>query len=175
MSASLQPHGLQHDKLLCPPLSPRVCSNSCPLSQWCCLTISSSTAPPSPFAFNLSERQGLCIKWPKYWSFSISISSEHSGLISFRIDWFDLLAVQGTLKSLLQHHSSKASILQHSAFFMVQSSHPYVTTEKTIALTGQTFVGKEMSLLFNMLSRFVIAFLPKSQHLLISQLQYHPQ
>ena len=101
----------------------------------------------------------LHIRWPKYWSFSISVSDEYSGLISFLIDWFDLLAVQGTLKSLLQHHSSKASVLRCSAFFMVQLSHPYMTTGRTIALTIWTFVGKMMSLLFNMLSRFVIAFL----------------
>ena len=114
----------------------------------------------------------LCIRWPKYWSFSFSISpsNEYSGLISFRIDWFDLLAVQGTLKNLLQHHSSKASGLQCSAFFTVQLSHPYMTTGKTIALTRWTFVGKVMSLLFNMLSRLVIAFLPRSKHLLISWL-----
>ena len=114
-----------------------------------------------------SDESVLLISWPKYWSFSFSISpsSEYSGLISFRIDWFDLLAVQGTLKSLLQHHSSKASILWRSAFFMVQLSHPYVTTGKTIALTRWTFVGKVMSLLFNMLSRLVITFLPRSKHL----------
>ena len=112
----------------------------------------------------------LCIRWPKYWSFSFSISpsNEYSGLISFRIDWFDLLTVQGTLKSLLQHHSSKASILQHSAFFIVQLSHPYMTTGKTIALIRWNFVVKVMSLLFNMLSRLVIAFLPRSKPLLIS-------
>ena len=106
----------------------------------------------------------LCIRWPKYWSFSFSISpsKEYSGLIAFKIDWLDFLAVQGTRKSLLQHHSSKASILQHSAFFIVQLSHPYMTTGKTIALTRQTFVGKVMSLLFNMLSRLVIAFLPSA-------------
>ena len=111
----------------------------------------------------------LCIRWPKYWSFSFSISpsNEYLGLISFRMDWLDLLAVQGTLKSLLQHHSSKASILWHLAFFMVQISHPYMTTGKTIALTRRTFVSKVMSLLFNMLSRFVIAFLPRSKRLLI--------
>ena len=110
--------------------------------------------------------------WSKYWSisFSISPSNEYSGLISFRIDWFDLLAVQGTLKSLLQYHSSKASILRHSAFFMVQLSHPIMTTGKTIALTRWTFFGKVMSLLFNMLSRLVIGFLPRSKHLLISWL-----
>ena len=115
----------------------------------------------------------LCIRWPKYWSFSFSISSsnEHPGLISFRMDWLDPLAVQGTLKSLLQHYTSKASILRHSAFFIVQLSHPYMTTGKTIALTRWTFVGKVMSLLFNMLSRLVIAFLPRSKCLLISWLQ----
>ena len=131
---------------------------------------------PSP-AFNLSQHQGLfsnelvlCIMWPKYWSFSFSISpsNECSGLISFRTDWLDLLAVQGTLKSLLQHHSSETSILWHSAFFIVQPSHPYMTTGKTIALTIQTFVGKLMSLLLNTLSRFVIAFPPRSKCLLIS-------
>ena len=107
------------------------------------------------------------IRWPKYWSFSFSISpsNEHPGLISFRMDWLDLLAVQGTLKSLLQHHSSKASILQHSAFFIVQLSHLYMTTGKTTALTRQTFASKVMSLLFSMLSRFFIAFLPRSKHL----------
>ena len=112
-----------------------------------------------------SNESALRIRWPKYWRFSISLSNEYSGLISFRINWFDLLAVQGTLKSLLQHHSSKASILQHSAFFIVQLSHPYMATGKTIALMRQTFVGKVMSLLFNILSRFVIAFLPKGKHL----------
>ena len=133
---------------------------------------------PSP-AFSLSQHQGL-FKWvcssyqvPKYWSFSFSISpsNEFSGLISFSIDWLDLLAVQGTLKSLLQHHSSKASILWHSAFFIVQLSHPYMTTGKTIAMTRWTFVGKVMSLLFNMLSRLIITFLPRSKRLLISWLQ----
>ena len=120
-----------------------------------------------------SSESVLCIRWPKYWSlsFSISLSNEYSGLISFRIHWFDLLAVQGTLKSLLQHHSSKASILQCSAFFTVQLSHPYMTTGKTIGLTSLTFVGKVMSLLFNMLPRLVIAFLPRSKCLLISWLQ----
>ena len=115
----------------------------------------------------------LHIRWPKYWNFSLSISpsNKYSGLISFRIDWFDLLAVQGTLKSLLRYHSSKASILRCSDFFMVQLSHPYMTTGKTIALTRWTFVGKVMSLVFNMLSRFVIAFLPRSKQFLISWLQ----
>ena len=116
-----------------------------------------------------SNESALRIRWPKYWSFSLNVnpSNEHQGLISFRMDWLDLLAVQGTLKSLLQHHSSKASILRHSAFFTVQLSHPYITTGKTIALTRQTFVGKVMSLLFNMLSRLVITFLPRSKRLLI--------
>ena len=120
-----------------------------------------------------SNESALRIRWPKYWgfSFSISPSNEHPGLISFRMDWLDLLAVQGTLKSLLQHHISKASILRHSAFFIVQLSHPYITTGKPIALTRQTFVGKVISLLFNMLSRSVIAFLPRSKHLFISWLQ----
>ena len=117
-----------------------------------------------------SNESVLCIRWPKFWrlSFSISPSNEYSGLISFRMDWLDLLAVQGTLKSLLQHYSLKASILQCSAFFMVQLSHPYMTTGKTIALTGRTFVGKVMTLLFIMLSRFVIAFFPRNKCLLIS-------
>ena len=121
----------------------------------------------------LSNVSVFHIRWPKYWSFSFNISpsNEHPGLISFRMDWIDLLAVQGTLKSLLQHHSSRASILQHSAFFIVQLSHPYTTTGKTIALTRQTFVGKVMSLLFSILSRMVITFLPRSKHLLISRLR----
>ena len=119
------------------------------------------------------NESALHIRWPKYWSFSISTSpsNEHSRSISFRLDWFNLLAVQGTLKSLLQHQSWKASILQRSAFFMVQLSHPYMTTGKTIALTIQTFVSKVIALLFNILSRFIIAFLPRSKHLLISWLQ----
>ena len=118
------------------------------------------------------SNESVCrIRWPKYWSFSISPSNEYSGRISFRIYWFDILAVQRTLKSLLQHHSSKSSILWPTAFFMVQRSHPYMTTGKTIALTRQTFVGQVMSLLFNMLSRFLIAFLPRSNHPLISWLE----
>ena len=131
--------------------------------------------PPSIRVF--SNESTLCIRWPKYWSFSFSInpSKEHPGLISFRMDWLDLLAVQGTLKSLLQHHSSKASILRLSAFFTVQLSHPYMTTGKTIALTRQTFFGKVMSLLWNMLPRLVITFLPRSKRLLISWLQSHLQ
>ena len=117
-----------------------------------------------------SNKSGLCIRWPRYWSFSFTVcpSNEYLGLISFRTDWFDLLAVQGTLKSLLQHHSSKASVLWHSAFFMVQLSHPYMTTGKTIALTRWTIVFKVMSLVFNMLSRLIIAFSPRSKPLLIS-------
>ena len=156
MSNSLWPHGLQLTRLPCPSPSPSVCLNSCPLSQWYQPTIWSSVIP---FSFNLQSflapgsfpESVLRIRWPKYWSFIFSISSskEYSGMISFRIDWFDLLAVQGTLKSLLQHHSSKTSILRCSAFFMVQLSHPYMTTGKTTALTIQTFVNKVMFLLFN--------------------------
>ena len=131
--------------------------------------------PPSVFPSIrvFSSESVLPIMWPKYWSFSFSISPSngHPGLMSFRMDWLDLLVVQGTLKSLLQHHSSKASILQHSAFFTVQLSHPYMTTGKTIALTRQTFVSKVMSLLFNMLSKLVITFFPRSKCLLISWLQ----
>ena len=121
-----------------------------------------------------SNESALCIRWPKYWSFSFNISpsNAHPGLISFRMDWLHLLAVQGTFKSLLQHHSSKASILQRSAFFIVQLSHPYMTMGKTIALTRWTFVGKVMPLLLNMLSRLVITFLPRSKRLLISWLQW---
>ena len=124
-----------------------------------------------------SNESTLYLRWPKYWSFSFSISpsNEQSGLISFRMDWLDLLVVKRTLKNLLQHHSSKASILQCSAFFTVQLSHPNMTTGKTIALTRQTFVGKVVSLLFNMLSRLIITFLPRSKHLLISWLQTHEQ
>ena len=127
---------------------------------------------PSILVF--SNETALPIRWPKYWSFSFNISpsNEHLGLISFRMDWLDLLAAQGTLKSLFQHHSSKASILQRSAFFTIQLSHPYMTTGKIIALTRQTFVDKVMSPLFNMLSRLVITFLPRSKHLLISFLFY---
>ena len=135
------------------------------------------SSPSSPaFIFPnirvFSSESALHIRWPNYWSFSFNISpsSEHPGLISFRMDWLDLLAVQGTLTSLLQHHSSKASILWHSAFFIVELSHPYMTTGKTIAFTRWTFVGKVMSLLLNMLSRLVITFLPRSKHLLISRL-----
>ena len=149
---SLRLHGLQHTRLLCPLLFPRLCSNSYPLSWWCHVIISSSAAP---FSFCLQSFQHQVLyqwvsslhQWPNYWTFSfkISPSEEYSGLISFRIDWFDLLGVQGTLKSLLQHHNSKASILRHSAFFMVQLSYLYMTIGKTIALTICTFVGKVMS------------------------------
>ena len=150
MSDSLQPHGLQHARPPCPSPTPGVYSNSCLLSQWCHSTILSSVVP----LFSHLQFFPAC-----------------SGLISFRMDWLDLLAIQGTLKSLLQHHSSKASVLWCSAFFIVQLLHPYVTTERTIALIRWTFGGKVMSLLFNMLSRLVISFLPRSNHLLISWLQ----
>ena len=178
MSDSLWPHELQNARLPCPSPSPRACSNSHPFSRWCHPTISSSV-PPSPPALSLSQHQGL-FQWvssshqvAKGLELQLQHLSfqEYSGLISFRIYCFDLLTVQGTLKSLLQCHSSKTSILWHSAFFMVQLSHPYVTTGKTITLTIQTFVSKVMSLLFNTLSRFVIAFCPESKHLLISWLQ----
>ena len=137
----------------------------------CCPLLLLPPVLPSIRVF--SNESAVHMRWPKYWSFSFSItpSHEHPGLISFRMDWLDLLVVQGTLKSLLQHHSSKASILRCSAFFTVQLSHPYMTTGKTIALTRWTFVGKVMSLLFNMLSRLVIIFLPRSKRLLISWLQ----
>ena len=167
VSNSLQPRGLQHASLPCPPPTPGACSDSRPSSQWCHLTLSSSVIPFSsclqsfPASGSFPESI-LCIRWPKYWSFNISTFNEHSGLTSFGTDWFDFLAVQGTLKGLLQHHSSKASVLWHSAFFMVQLSHPYMTTGKTIALTRQTFFCKVMSLLFSSLFRFVIVFLPRS-------------
>ena len=173
MSDSLQPQGLQHARPPCPSPTPRACSNSCPLSWWCHPTIIILCHPLLllssifPRIRVFSNESVLCIRWPNYWNFSFSISpsNEYSGLISFRMDWLDFLAVQGILKSLLQHHSSKASILLHSAFFTVQLSHPYMTTGKTIALTRWTFVGKVMSLLFNSLSSFVIAFLPRSKSL----------
>ena len=169
MSNSLRPHGLQHARPPCPSPTPRAYSDSCPSSRWCHPTISSSVFPfsshlqslPESGSFPMSQFFASC--GPTYWSFiSISPSSEYSGLISFRMDWLDLLAVQGTLKSPLQHHSSKASVLWHSAFFIVQLSHPYMTTEKAISLTRQAFVGKVMSLPFNILSRLVIVFLPRS-------------
>ena len=178
MSDSLQPHGLQHTRPPCPFPIPGFYSNSCPLSRRCHPNISSSFVSFSshvsifPSIRVFSNESVLHIRWPKCWSFSfnISLSNEHSGLISFRMNWFDL-AVQGTLKHLLQHHNSKASILWHSAFLLFQFSHPYMTTGKTIALTRWTFVGKVMSLLFNMLCRLVTAFLPRSKCLLISWLQ----
>ena len=155
MSDSLRPHESQHVRPPCPSPSPGVHSNSCPSSRRCHPAISSSVVPFSSCPQSLLASESfpmsqLCTRWPKYWSFSFSIipSKEHPGLISFRMDWLGLLAVQGTLKSLLQHHSAKASILRRSAFFTVQLSHPYMTTGKTIALTRRTFVGKVMSLLF---------------------------
>ena len=163
-SDSLQPHGLQHTGLPYPSTSPGVCPNSCPLNWWCHLTISPSATTVSSCLQSLpgsgSFPGSLRICWPKYWSFSISPCEEYSVLISFRIDWFNLLAVQGTLKSLLQHHSSKASILWCSAFHMVQLSQPY-TTKKTMLVMIRNFVGKVTSLLL------VTAFLPRSKYLLI--------
>ena len=174
VSDSLWPHELQHARPPCPSPTPRVHSDSCPSSQWCHPAISSCRPllllPPIPPSVRVfSSESTLCMRWPKYWSFSFSIipSKEIPGLISFRMDWLHLLAVQGTLKSLLQHHSSKASIIRRSAFFTVQLSHPYMTTGKTIALTRRTLAGKVMSLLLNMLSRLVITFLPRSKCLLI--------
>ena len=178
VSDSLQPHGLHHGRPPCPSPTPGVYPNPChwvgDTIQPCHLLL--STSPP---AFNLSQHQCLFqgvsslhqVAKVFVLPFSISSSNEYSGLISFRMDWLDLLEVQGTLKSLLQHHSSKPSILQRSAFFTVQLSHPYITTGKAIALTRWTFVGKVMSLFFNMLSRLVIACLPRSKRLLISWLQ----
>ena len=167
MSDSSRPHESQHAGPPCPSPTPGVYSHSCFL---CRPLLLLPAIPPSIRVF--SKESTLRTRWPKYWSFSFSISpsNEHPGPISFRIDWLDLFAVQGTLKSLLQHHSSKPSILWRSAFFTVQLSHPYMTTGKTIALTRWTFVSKVMSLLFNMLSRLVITFLPRSKHLLISWL-----
>ena len=151
MSDSLQPHEQQHTRPPCPSATPGVHPNPCPLSRWCHPTISSSIIPFSsclqsfPASESFPKMSALCITWPKYWSFSFNISpsNEHPGLISFSMDWLDLPAVRGTLKSRLRHHSSKASILQHSAFFTVQLSHPYMTTEKTTALTRRTFVSKK--------------------------------
>ena len=175
VSDSLWPHELQHVRLPCPSPTPGVYPNSCPLSRWCHLTILSCHPLfllPSilPNIRVFSNKSTLHIRWPKYWSFSFNISpsNEHPGPISLRMDWLDLLAVQGTLKSL---ESSKASILWRSALFIVQLSHPYMITGKTIALSRWTFVDKVMSLLFNMLSRLVITFLPRSKCLLFSWLQ----
>ena len=181
MSDSLWPHESQHARPPCP-------SQTREFTQTHAHQVMPSVMPSShlilchplvllppilPSITVFSNESTLRMRWPKYWSFSFSISpsNEHSGLISFRMDWLDLLAVQGTLKSLLQHHSSKASIFQCSAFFTVQLSHPYMTSGKTIVLTRQTFVGKVMSLLFNMLSRLVISFLTRSKCLLILWLQ----
>ena len=175
MSDSFRPHELQHARPPCPSPTPGVHSDSRPSESvmpsshliLCRPLLLLPPIPPSTRVF--SNESTLGMRWPKYWSFSFSIipSKEHPELTSFRMDWLDLLAVQGTLKSLLQHHSSNASILQRSAFITVQLSHPYMTTGKTIALTRQTFVGKVMSLLFDMLSRLVITFLPRILHLLI--------
>ena len=175
VSDSSWPNGLQHTRPPCP--SPthllKLMSIESVMPSNHLILCRPLLLPPSINIRIFSNESTLHIRWPEYWSFrfSISPSSEYSGLISFRMDWLDLLAVQGTLKSLLQHHSSKASILQHSAFFIVQLSYPYMITGKTIALTRQTFVGKVISLLFNMLSRLVITFLPRSKRLLISWLQ----
>ena len=176
-SDSLWPHGLQHARLLCPSPIPRACSNSCPFSSWCHPTILSSVVPfsswlqssPASGSFPVSQFFALGSQRIET-SASACPSNEYTGLNSFRIDWLDLLVVQGTLKNLLQHHSSKPSILRRSAFFIVQLSHPYMTTGKTIAMTRRTFVGKVMSLLSNMLSMFIITFLPRNKHLLISWL-----
>ena len=170
MSNSLQSHGLQHARLPCPSPSPGICSNSCPLSWWCHPTISSSVIPfsscpqsfPASGSFPVSQLFVSGGHHIKSFSFSISSSDKYLGLIFFRIDLFDLLTVQGTLKSLLQHHSSKALVLRCSAFFIVQLLHPYITTGKTIALTTRIFVGKVMSLIFNTLSGFVFGFLSLS-------------
>ena len=173
VSDSLRPHELQHARAPCPSHTPGVHPDSMSVESvmpsnhliLCHPLLLLPSIFPSIRVF--SNEAALCVRWPKYWSlsFSISPSNEHPGLISFRMDWLYLLAVQGTLKSLLQHHSSKASILKCSAFFIVQLSHPYMTTGKTTALTRQIFVGKVMSLLLNMLSRLVITFLPRSKHL----------
>ena len=173
MSDCLQPHAslsITNSRSLLKLMSVKSVTSSNHLIL-CCRFLLLPSMFPSIRVF--SNESVLCIRWPKYWNFSfvISPSNEYSGLISFRIDWLDLLAFQGTLKSLLQHHRSKASILWHSAFSMVQLSHPYLTTGKTIGLTRWTFVSKVMYLLFNMLSRLVIAFLPRSKCLLISWLQ----
>ena len=177
MSDSLRPHEPQHARPLCllttpSPPKPMSIESMMPSNHLilCCALLLLSSIFPSIRVF--SNDSALHIRWPKFWSFSFNISpsNEHPGLISFRVDWLDLLAVQGTLKSLFQHHSSKASILWHSAFFIVQLSHPYVTTGKTTPLTRQTFVAKVMSLLFNILSWLAITFLPRIKRLLISWL-----
>ena len=178
VSDSLRPHESQHARPPCPSPTPGVHSNSTSIesvipSSHLILCRPLLLLPPIPPSIRVfSNESTLCVRWPKYWSFSFSIipSKEHPGLISFRMDWVDVLEVQGTLKSLLQHHSSKASILQGSAFFTVQLSHPYMVTGNNIALTRRTFVSQLMSLLLNMLSRLVITFLPRSKCLLISWL-----
>ena len=173
MSDSLWPHGLQCARLPCPSSTPRACLNSCPLSQWFHPIISSSVVPFSSYLQSFPASRSFLVSGPFSsgsqrisFSFSISPFNKYSGLISFRTDRFDLLAVQGTLKSLLQQHSSKTSILQLSAFFMVQLRHPYMTTRKKIDLTIQIFVDTIMSLIFNALSSLVIIFLPRSKHVL---------
>ena len=178
MSISLRPHESQHTRPPCSPPTPSSLKltsiESVMPSSHLILCHPLLLLPPIPPSIRVfSNESTLRMRWPKDWSFSFSISpsNEHPGLISFRMDRLDLLAVQGTLKSLIQHHSSKASILRCSAFFTVQLSHPYMTTGKTIALTRQTFVGKLMSLLLNMLSRLVITFLPRNKHLSVSWLQ----
>ena len=175
MSDCLWPHGLQHTRPPRPSPTLRVYPNSCPLSRWCHPTISSFVVPFSFCSQSLPASQSFPMSQLFAWGGqSIGVSASTSVLpmnISFRMDWLDLLAVQGTLKSLLQHHTSKASIFRHSAFFIVQLSHPYVTTGKTIALTRQTFVGKVMPLLFNMLLNLIITFLPRSKCLLFPWLQ----
>ena len=179
VSDCLRPHESQHTRPPCPSPTPGVYPNEMSIesvmpSSHLILCHPLLLLPPIPLSITVfCNESTLRMRWPKYWSFSFSISpsNEHPGPISFRMDWLDPLAVQGTLKSLLQHHSSKASILQWSAFFTVQLSHPYMTTGRTIALTRWTFVGKVISLLFNMLSRLVITFLPRSKCLLISWLQ----
>ena len=172
VSLALQPHGLQLARLLCLPLSSRVCSNELVMLSnqliLCCRLLCLPSIFLSIRVF--SNELALPIRWPKYWSFSISPSNEYLGLLSFRIDWFDLLAVQGSLKSLLQHFSWKALILQCSTFFMVKLSHPYMTIEKTITVNIWNSVGNVMCLLLNILSRFVRAFLSRSKCLLISWL-----
>ena len=177
VSNSLLPHELQNARPPCPSPTPGIYPKSCPLVMpsnhfiLCCPLLLLPSIFPNIRVF--SNESALRIRWPKYWSFrfNISPSNEHSGLISFKMDWLDLLSIQGTLRSLLQHHSSKASNFQCSAYFIVHLSHPYMTTGKTIALTRETFIDKVMSLLFNMMSRLVINFLPRSKHLLISWLQ----
>ena len=178
MSDSLWLHGLQHARPPCPSPASRAYLYSCPMSWSCHSTISSSCALlllPSMFPSIrvFSNEWVLSIRWPRYWRFSFRVcpSSEYSGLILFKVDWLDLLAVQGTLKSIVQHHSPKASNLWCSAFFIAQLSHPYITAGKNIALTRWIFAGKVISLLFNMLSILVIVFLPRNKHLSISRLQ----